>query len=69
MPMAPCKECEKELPADTQICPNCGDSPQGALEKTGPGVDPDNPVHIAGLLILGLLIIGLIFLAVKSCAP
>ncbi len=64
MALINCPECGTEVSDAAGACPKCG---YPLKAKPAGGVNPRDPVHLAGLIIVALVLLGLVAFAIQQC--
>jgi hypothetical protein len=59
--MIQCPACKKEISKKAMACPSCGHQ----IKKPG-GINPKDPIHFLGIIIVILMIIGFILIALSN---
>lgn len=62
MALIKCPACGKDVSSNAPACPHCGEPIKSSTEKANGAVNPQDPVHFLGLIVVGVMILFFIFL-------
>ena len=64
MALVKCPECGTDVSSEAAACPKCGHPLQA---KPAGGVNPKDPVHLIGIILVAIILIGCILFGVQQC--
>ena len=64
MALIQCPECGVDVSSEAAACPNCG---HPLKARPSGGINPKDPVHVIGIILVVVIAIGIVGLAIQQC--